>query len=184
MPFLFHPSSLFFHLLNLIIILFNAIFIWNNFLNWFCFTIHPLSFFLSNLIFIFFIVNFFSLTSFLNWFVINFLIELGFKVSRVASFKDFTRFMMFPEFAWFFYFTLSKLIVFLISSFNIYWIGDWVTYCFSFLSAQVFVGFENDLIIMSLLFIILYWVFLANSLNWYPFPISSLHIWNYFLNNL
>jgi len=94
---------------------FIAFFIWNNFLNWFCFTILPSFVFFpvkfnsySFDCYFFFIDNFFKLI-FLNWFIINFLIELGSRVLRVASFKDFIKFMMFPGFACCFFFLCLSL---------------------------------------------------------------------------
>jgi hypothetical protein len=106
MPFQFHPSSLFSSIKFDHCSFDCYFFVRNHFLNWFCFTISPsFVFFLSNnLIFILLIVNFFALTSFLNWFVIKFLIENEFRILRVASFKYLTRFMMFSRFAWFFIF--------------------------------------------------------------------------------
>ena len=60
---------------------------------------------------------------FLNWFVIHFLIEPRFSVSQFVGFKNLTKFRMF-SLVHLVFFPLSKLFVFLISSFSIYSIGD------------------------------------------------------------
>jgi hypothetical protein len=94
---------------------------------------------------------------FLNWFVIHFLIEPRFSVSQFVGFKNLTKFRMF-SLVHLVFFPLSKLFVFLISSFSIYSIGDWVF--FSLLSVEFLVGLENDSIISDLsvefLFFIIY----------------------------
>jgi hypothetical protein len=111
--YIFLISSLFyfFHLSNLVsIILIAIVFVWNHFLNWFCFMISPFfGFFIIKFNLYFFIAIFCSLASFLNWFVINFLIRPGSKVSWIVSFQDLTRFRMFAQICLVFYFSVSKL---------------------------------------------------------------------------
>jgi hypothetical protein len=166
MPFQFYHSSIF------LSFKFNScsfdfyFFVWNHFLNWFCFTILPFfGFFLPTIFNPHYFDCHFFLGSFLNWFVINFLIGPEFRVSWVANFKDLTSFRMFTRVCWVFYFSLSKLICFQFHH-SILIQLEIEFYFFSLFSMEFFVGHENDLVISSLFLYHSLLGFFFNSLNW------------------
>jgi hypothetical protein len=77
----------------------------------------------------------------------------------VESFKDLTKVKMFARVCLNFFFIKGSF--FLVLSFNIYLIGDYVPFLFSLLSVEFLIGLENDLLFLGISCLFFYLIFFS-----------------------